>query len=211
MKKAFPYRLYLVISEQSCLHHNYIHVAEQAISGGVDIVQLREKNATTSAFIEKALRLQDVLHKHNVPLIINDNLEVAQKVNAYGIHVGNNDVKPSFIHSVWKECKSIGYSIEYLEQLQNEETKLADCLGISPVFNTTTKTDTITEWGLEGIRKIRTLSDKPLIAIGNMNTYTTYGAIKAGADCIAVVSAICGAQNPMKAAFEIKNQIEKAL
>lgn len=211
MKKAFPYRLYLVISEQSCVHHNYTHVAEQAILGGVDIVQLREKKATTAAFIEKALRLQDVLGKHNVPLIINDNLEVAQKINAYGIHVGNNDTKPSFIRSVWKECKSIGYSIEYLEQLQSEETKLADCLGVSPVFSTTTKTDTITEWGLEGIRKIRTLSDKPLIAIGNMNSHTAYGAIKAGADCIAVVSAICGAQNPMKAAFEIKNQIEKAL
>lgn len=211
MKQSFPYRLYLVLSGQSCLHQNFIKVAEQAILGGVDIIQLREKKGTTVAFIEKALRLQDVLHKYNVPLIINDNVEVAQKVNAYGIHVGNNDASPSYIRSVWKDCKSIGYSIEYLEQLQSEETQLSDCLGISPVFKTTTKTDTITEWGLEGIRKIRALTGKPLIAIGNMNAHNTYDVIKAGADCIAVVSAICGAENPMKAAFEIKNQIEKAL
>lgn len=211
IRLSFPYRLYLVLSEQSCLHQNFIRVAEQAVSGGVDIVQLREKKATTAAFIEKALRLQDVLDKHNIPLIINDNVEVAQKVSAYGIHVGNNDPSPSHIRSVWKDCKSIGYSIEYLEQLKSEEAQLSDCLGLSPVFKTTTKKNTVTEWGLEGIRKIRNLSDKPLIAIGSMNAHNTYDVIKAGADCIAVVSAICGAENPMKAAFEIKNQIEKAL
>jgi len=211
MKYSFPYRLYLVISEKSCFPKNFIEVAEQAISGGVDVIQLREKGATTKSFIAKALRLQDILYKFNVPLIINDNLEVAKKVSAYGIHVGNNDPSPSYIRSVWRDCKSIGYSIEFLEQLQNEEAKLADCLGVSPVFKTTTKTDTITEWGLEGIRKIRALSDKPLIAIGNMNVRTAYNSIKAGADCIAVVSAICGSENPAKAAFDIKNQIEKAL
>jgi thiamine-phosphate pyrophosphorylase len=211
MKTAFPYQLYLVLSEQSCTQHHYLYVAEQAILGGVDIVQLREKNATTAQFIEKALRLQDVLSKHNVPLIINDHLEVAQQVHAHGIHVGNKDVSPSLIHSVWKECRSIGYSIEYLEQLQNDAAKRADCLGVSPVFNSVTKTDTVQQWGLDGIRKIRALTDKPLIAIGNMNVSNTCEVIKAGADCIAVVSAICGAQDPMKAALEIKNQIEKAI
>lgn len=211
MKSAFPYQLYLVLSEQSCTQHNYLHVAEQAVLGGVDIVQLREKNTTTAQFIEKALRLQDVLNKHNVPLVINDHLEVAKQVHAYGIHVGNKDVSPSYIRSVWKECRSIGYSIEYLEQLQNDETKQADCLGMSPVFNSTTKTDTIQQWGLEGIRKIRSLTDKPLIAIGNMNASNTCEVIQAGADCIAVVSAICGAQDPMKAAIDIRNQIEKAI
>jgi thiamine-phosphate pyrophosphorylase len=211
MRPSFPFRLYLVLSEQNCVYQNFIDVAEQAISGGVDIVQLREKNTTTATFIEKALHLQDVLSKYNVPLIINDNLEVAQKISAFGIHVGNNDTKPSYIRSAWKNCKSIGYSIEYLEQLQNEESKLSDCLAISPVFTTTTKTDTVTEWGLDGIRKIRNLSDKPLIAIGNMNVQNAYDVINAGADCIAVVSAICGSKDPMKAAFEIKNQIEKAI
>jgi thiamine-phosphate pyrophosphorylase len=201
----------LVLSEQSCQHQNFIKVAEQAISGGVDIIQLREKKASTEVFIEKALRLQDVLNKYSIPLIINDNLEVAQKVNAYGIHVGNNDASPIYIRSVWKDCKSIGYSIEYLEQLQSKESRLSDCLGISPVFKTSTKTDTIAEWGLDGIQQIRAISDKPLIAIGNMNASNVYSVIKAGADCIAVASAICGAKNPMKAAFEIKNQIEKAL
>lgn len=211
MHSNFPFHLYLVISEDSCPKGNFIDVAEQAIAGGVDIIQLREKTDTTDVFTDKALRMQERLSKYNVPLIINDNLEVAMQVSAYGIHVGNNDVSPRYIRSIWKNCKSLGYSIEYLKQLKSEDTQVSDCLGISPVFQTPTKKDTITEWGIQGVKEIRKMTDKPLIAIGNMQANNVYDVIKAGADCIAVVSAICGADNPAKAAFEIRNQIEKAL
>lgn len=211
MKKEFPFRLYLVISEQHCAGQNFLKIVEQAILGGVDLVQLREKQASDLEFLEKAFQLQEVLNKHNIPLIINDNLEVAQKAGAYGIHVGNNDISPSFIRSTWKNCQSIGYSIEYLEQLQNKEALVSDCLAVSPVFKTSTKKDTVTEWGLNGIAQIKKLTTKPLITIGNMNKLNAYDVVKAGADCIAVSSAICLAKDPTKAAFEIRNQIEKAL
>ncbi len=211
MKKAFPYRLYLVLSEQSCVHHDCIQVAEQAVAGGVDIVQLREKNVSKAVLMEKALRLQEVLSKYHVPLIINDDLEIAQAVNAFGIHVGNNDRSPTYIRAAWASCQSLGYSIETLEQVCNAEAMQSDYLGISPVFSTPTKTDTITEWGLAGVQQIRALTEKPLVAIGRMNADNAYEVIRAGADTIAVVSAICGATHPMKAAFEIRNQIEKAL
>lgn len=211
MKEVFPYKLYLVISEEGCAGRDFLQVAEQAILGGVDIVQLREKKASNSQFIEIASRLQEVLAKTDTPLIINDNLEVAQHVGAFGIHVGNNDVTPSQIRAVWKDCKSIGYSIEYLAQMKSKEVAASDCLAVSPVFKTPTKVDTITEWGLEGISQIRRETDKPLIAIGNMNSDNVFEVVKAGADCIAVVSAICAAKDPAKAAFTLRNQIEKAL
>jgi thiamine-phosphate pyrophosphorylase len=211
VKENFPFKLYLVISEEGCAGRDFLQVAEQAIIGGVDIVQLREKKASNSQFTENAFRLQDVLVKTGTPLIINDNLEVAQQVGAYGIHVGNNDLSPSFIRSVWKTCKSIGYSIEFLEQLTNQDAALSDCLAVSPVFRTSTKRDTVTEWGLKGVTQIRKLTDKPLIAIGRMNPENVFNVIKSGADCIAVASAICLAKDPMKAALKIKNQIEKAL
>lgn len=210
MQSKFPYRLYLVISEDSCPKGNFLDIAEQAIAGGVDIIQLREKTVDTARFIDKALRLQERLSKYQVPLIINDNLDVALQSSAFGIHVGNKDISPQDIRSVWKDCPCLGYSIEHLEQLENYHTEVSDCLGISPVFQTSTKKDTITEWGIQGIEKIRSLTDKPLVAIGNMNIQNAYEVIKAGADCIAVVSAICSADNPAKAAYEIKNQIEKA-
>lgn len=207
----FPYRLYLVISEEDCKGKDILSVAEMAIKGGVDIIQLREKKCSTSDFVIKANRLSELLSKYNVPLIINDNIEVAITNNASGIHVGNNDIPPSKIRSIWPKDKIIGYSIEYIEQLTNAEIVHADYLGISPVFSTQTKLDTITEWGLEGIRDIRSRTDKPFVAIGNMNEENAFSVMKAGANCIAVVSAICAANDPTKAAYAIRNEIEKAL
>ena len=194
---SFPYQLYLVISEADCVGKNFLEVAEQAILGGVDIIQLREKNSSTSSFLQKALQLIEITEKYNIPLIINDNIEVAEKVNAAGIHVGNSDASPVDLRKQpLIQNKMIGYSIEYLSQLENEQTSVSDYLGISPVFKTSTKTDTITEWGLGGVAKIRSLTDKPLVAIGSIHMGNAREVIQAGADCIAVVSAICSAPDP---------------
>ncbi|MGE0931005.1 thiamine phosphate synthase [Peijinzhouia sedimentorum] len=211
MKKqsSFPYKLYLVISQADCKGQNFLTIAEQAILGGVDVIQLREKNDLTETYIRKAFQLKEITTKYQIPLIINDNIEVAKKVDAIGIHVGTKDITPTEIRNQWSETKYIGYSIEYLEQLGNEQVVLSDYLGISPVFKTPTKTDTITEWGLDGIRTMRNLTDKPLVAIGNIRLNNLKSVIKAGADCIAVVSAICSATNPQKAAYELKNEILK--
>jgi thiamine-phosphate pyrophosphorylase len=211
MKNIFPYRLYLVISEEACNGRPLNDVAEMAVRGGVDIIQLREKFDTTEVFLQKAISLQEVLSKYNVPLIINDNLEVAKRSNAYGIHVGNNDLPPTVVRESWPECQCLGYSIEYLKQLVGRETLVSDYLGISPIYDTLTKRDTVTQWGLAGLRQIRGISEKPLVAIGNMNAQNAYDVMKAGADCLAVVSAICGADDPGKAAQEIRNNIERAV
>jgi thiamine-phosphate pyrophosphorylase len=211
MNNSFSSRLYLVVSQEACPGRDIVQVTEQAIKGGVDLVQLREKNLSEIEFTQTAVRLKTMLDSYNVALVINDNLAVAKNSKAYGIHVGNSDMPPSLIKEAWPECKLLGYSVEYMEQLHNNEMKYADYLGISPVFTTATKTDTITEWGLEGIQAIRKQTVKPLVAIGNMNKNNAFDVIKAGADCLAVVSAICGADNPSKAAEAIRNQIEKAL
>lgn len=206
---TFPYKLYLVISEIDCKGRNFLDVAEQAILGGVDIIQLREKKDADAVFLEKALQLKMITDKYQIPLLINDNLKVAIQVNAEGIHVGNNDISPTHIRQQWQQDKYIGYSIEYVQQLENKETQIADYLGISPVFGTPTKIDTVTEWGLSGINTIRQLTHKPLVAIGNIHRENIRNVVDAGADCIAVVSAICAADNPQKAAYELKNEILK--
>ncbi|AKK73325.1 thiamine-phosphate pyrophosphorylase [Chryseobacterium sp. P1-3] len=206
----FPYQLYLVISQADCMGKNFLTVAEQAILGGVDLIQLREKNDNTELFLRKAQQLIEITHKYNIPLIINDCVEVAEKVNAAGIHVGNNDTPPTQLRQrPHLQDKMIGYSVEYLAQLKNEQAAVSDYLGISPVFKTRTKTDTVTEWGLEGITKIRQLTEKPLVAIGSIHLENAKAVINAGADCLAVVSAICSAADPQKAAYELKNEILK--
>lgn len=206
----FPYSLYLVISEEDCMGKNFLEVAEQAILGGVDMIQLREKKDSPEVFLQKAMQLIEITNKYGIPLIINDNITVAEKVNSAGIHVGNSDAAPQNLRQrPLIRNKMIGYSIEHLVQLDNEQTAVADYLGISPVFKTKTKTDTITEWGLEGISQIRQLTEKPLVAIGNIHLENAKAVINAGADCIAVVSAICSADDPQKAAYELKNEIVK--
>lgn len=205
----FPYKLYLVISQADCKGQNFLTVAEEAILGGVDIIQLREKNDSTDTFVRKALQLKDITEKYKVPLIINDCLEVAKSVDATGIHVGKKDITPIEIRKQWNKDKYIGYSIEHIDQLSSEQAIVADYLAISPVFKTLTKTDTITEWGLEGIKTIRRLTNQPLVAIGNLDLSNVKSVRDAGADCIAVVSAICGATDPQQAAYELINEILK--
>lgn len=211
MSKPFPYRLYLVISEADCKHFPLLQVVEMAIHGGVDIIQLREKNSAPEALLKKALLVKALTDKYKIPLIINDEPAVAVQINAAGIHVGNNDIPPTIIRNKFDYEGIIGYSIEWVRQLQNEETAAADYLGVSPVFNTSTKTDTVTVWGLAGLRKIRGLTTKPLVAIGGIGIHNAAAVINAGADCLAVVSAIAGAIDPRQAAAQLKTQINQSL
>lgn len=200
-----------MVGREDCIGSDILTVTEQAVKGGVDLVQLREKHLTDMEFLHTALQMREMLDRYNVPLIINDNVRVALECGAFGIHVGNNDMPPSQIKMQWPGCGLLGYSLEYISQLQSMEMQHSDYLGVSPVFSTPTKTDTVTQWGLDGIARIRSLTNKPLVAIGAMNMDNAYDVIKAGADCIAVVSAISRAENPAKAAWEIRNEIERAL
>jgi thiamine-phosphate pyrophosphorylase len=207
---AFPYQLYLVISEKDCVGKNFLKVAEEAILGGVDIIQLREKTTSARDFLRKALDLKEITEKYNIPLIINDNPEVAEQAGASGIHVGNSDQLPCSLRKLpFFKNTIIGYSIEYLSQLEGKQAEVSNYLGISPIFSTETKKDTVTEWGLDGLSLIRSITDKPLIAIGSINMENAEKIMKAGANTLAVVSAICSADNPQKAASQIKNTILK--
>jgi len=211
MQLPFKYRLYLVTDEAACLGRDLNQVVEAAVLGGVDLVQIREKNLAEKEFLTKSLKLKEMLDRYGVPLIVNDNLPVALQSQAAGIHVGNQDISPEIIVQQWPACGILGYSLEYEKQLQTKNAELAHYLALSPVFATPTKTNTITEWGLTGINKIRRLTQKPLVAIGNIKAENAREVIQAGADCLAVVSAICSAPNPAMAAEKIRNAIEKAL
>ncbi len=201
---AFPYPLYLVISEKDCAGRPWLWVAEQAILGGVDIIQLREKDMLKRDFFRKAWALKQLTDQYGIPLIINDSADIAIEVDAWGVHVGQTDTAPSNIVEQYGDRLCIGWSIEMLTQLSSSEMSAVHHLGVSPIFATATKLDTITEWGYEGLRTLRAQTEKPLIAIGQMNADTAAGAIAAGADSIAVVSAICAAADPRQASEQLK-------
>lgn len=201
-------RLNLVTDEAAMLGRDFFYVIEEAVKGGVDLVQLREKNMTTEVFIARAMRLQDLLDRYDVPLVINDNLEVARACGAAAVHVGVNDLSPHDIRRICRDDLMIGLSVENMSQLGSPGEVAADYLAASPVFSTGTKTDTAAALGLEGLRKLRGLSAKPLFAIGGIDEVNAAAVVRAGADCIAVVSAICSAEQPARAAERLRNIIE---
>jgi thiamine-phosphate pyrophosphorylase len=195
--------LYLVTDRKLCGTRAVEDVVAAAVRGGVSCVQLREKGLSTSAFIEEAGRLKKILKPLNVPLIINDRVDVALAVGAEGVHIGQDDMPYETARKLLGKGAIIGLSVETWTDVEKAEMLDVDYLGISPVFETPTKTDTKGAWGIDGLKRIKAFSRHALCAIGGINKGNAGDVAKAGADCIAVVSAICGASDPCFAAQEL--------
>lgn len=167
------------------------------------MVQLREKESSTRDFIERAIRLKALLTPYHVPLIINDRVDVALAVDADGVHVGQSDMPYSQVKRLLPKGKIIGLSVETREQVIEANEWDVTYIAASPVFSTVTKTNTIVEWGLDGLQWIRSVSRHPLVAIGGIHPDNVASIFRAGADSVAVISAIIGADDPGKAAREL--------
>lgn len=202
--------LYFVTDRGLCGGRDLADVVLQAIRGGASCVQLREKDVSTRFFVEEALRIKKLMAPFRVPLIINDRLDVALAVGAEGIHVGQEDM-PYEIARKWMGPKAIiGLSVEEWEDVERAEGLDVDYLGVSPIFATPTKTDTKGPWGMEGLSRIRVFSRHPLVAIGGLNASNAEAAVLAGADGVAVVSAISASPDPYRSALELSTIIRAA-
>lgn len=199
----FDLSLYLVTDRSLSLGRPLEEVVEQAIRGGVSMVQLREKNCSSKEFFQLAYNLKKILSVYNVPLIINDRLDIALACDAEGLHIGQNDIPYNVARKLLGYDKIIGLSVESYEDAEQANLLDVDYIGISPVFGTPTKTDTNTPLGLEGVKKITSLSRHRSVGIGGMNIDTAFQVIDAGAEGIAVVSAIMSAEKPELMASEL--------
>lgn len=193
-------RLYLVTDRPLSLGRDIAWVVEEAVKGGVTMVQLREKDIDTREYIELALKLKPILREAGVPLIINDRVDVALAVDADGVHIGQSDMPYEFARRLLGPDKIIGLSAENMDQVREANSLDIDYVAVSPVYSTATKTDTAPPFGLEGLREAVKLSVHPSVAIGGMNARTAADAFATGVDGIAVVSAICSAPDPRAAA-----------
>jgi len=204
------YSLYLVTDRELSRGRTTQQIVEAALRGGVTCVQLREKTCSTLEFITHALSIKDHLKRHNVPLIINDRVDIAQAVNADGVHLGQSDMPIEMAKVILKDSMIIGISAESLKDAVQAEKDGADYIGVSPIFATPTKTDTAPPLGLEGLREMRKSVKIPLVGIGGLNKKNAGEVIKNGADGVAVVSAIVAADDPEKAARELSKIVEQA-
>ena len=203
--------LYFVTDRGLCGKKPLEAVVIEAVKGGAAYVQLREKDVSTGFFLEEAKRIKKLLEQYRVPLIINDRVDVALACGAEGVHIGQEDMPYEIVRKLMGQKAIIGLSVETWEDVKASQKMDVNYIGVSPVFSTPTKTDTKGAWGLEGLAKIKAFSRHPLVAIGGINESNVREVVKAGADCIAVVSAICASPYPEAAARRINEMINLIL
>jgi thiamine-phosphate pyrophosphorylase len=200
--------LYLVTDRRLCGGKPLEEIIIKAVKGGVAYVQLREKDVSTRSFVGEAKRVKKLLEPYKVPLIINDRVDVALACGAEGVHIGQEDMPYEIVRKLMGQKAIIGLSVEKWEDVEASQKLDVSYVGVSPVFPTPTKPDTKDAWGLEGLAKIKAFSRHSLVAIGGINESNVREVIKAGADCIAVVSAICAAPDPTAATRNLKSIID---
>ena len=204
MRPEVDWSLYLVTDRDLANGRDLRDIVAAAVAGGVTVVQVREKACATRAWLDLADDLHPALRSAGVPLIINDRLDVALAVGAEGVHLGQSDMPWATARRLLGPDALIGVSVETPEQAAALEGCDIDYLGVSPVFATPTKTDAGRPWGLEGLRALRAQSSHKLVAIGGISAANAAEVIEAGADGVAVVSAICAAPDPKAAASALR-------
>lgn len=210
-RSALDLSLYLVTDRELSMGRDLAEIVRRAIAGGVSIVQLREKNCSRSEFIALARKLLQVTRPAGIPLIVNDAPDVAVEAGADGIHIGQNDMPAEQVREIVGKKMIIGLSVENAGQASAANRLPVDYLGISPVYSTPTKTDTAPALGLDGVAAVRAATGLPLVGIGGINNKNAGEIISAGADGIAVVSAICSAAQPQEAASRLHRIVIDAL
>ncbi len=203
-------RLYLVTDPGLCAGLGLVETVRRAVMGGVTMVQLRDKNTTTEGRIETALALKQCLAGSGVALVINDDLDAAIAADAEGAHIGQGDMPAAQARDLLGPGKILGLSCETPETVHAADPAVVDYLGLGPVFGTATKADHEKPIGFDGLARLVALSPLPNVAIGGLKAEHGPATFAAGADGLAVVSAICGQPDPEAAAraFALKEATE---
>lgn len=206
----FDPALYLVTDQNVRDRHRLLDVVNEAVQGGVTVVQLREKHLPLQDIKEIAEALLKVLRPQNIPLLINDFVEIAIAVGADGVHLGQSDTSPEKARAILGNRAIIGLSIESLSNLKSLQLNHVDYLAASPVFSTSTKENASPPLLLESVREMRSACSLPIVGIGGINVRNAASVIRAGADGIAIVSAIFNTQHPRTMAVQLKKEVLNA-
>ncbi|MBE2167407.1 MULTISPECIES: thiamine phosphate synthase [unclassified Cobetia] len=198
--------LYLVTDPALCAERGLEATVMAAVRGGVSVVQLRDKHASDEEMIAQAIRLKALLDEYEVPLIINDRIEVALASGADGLHIGQSDGDPVEARRRLGEDALIGLSVQTLEQLKAVDVERIDYLGLGPVHATPTKPDHAAPLGIEGLTQLVRSSPLPTVAIGGISLANAGEVLTSGTDGLAVVSALCSAEDPAAAAQQFLAQ-----
>ena len=186
--------LYAVTDRMWTGKQTLMEQVEDALKGGATCVQLREKELDEDAFLQEALEMKALCEKYHVPFFVNDNVEIAVKCKADGIHVGQSDMATAKVRQTVGEDMMIGVSVHSVEEALEAVRNGADCLGVGAMFSTSTKAnaDVLTK---EVLKEICDAVDIPVVAIGGISKNNMADLKGTGVDGVALVSAIFAAED----------------
>ena len=198
-KEDIDYSVYLVTDRRNKTDEEFLNIIEEAIKGGTTIVQLREKTASTKEFYDLALRVKEITSRYDVPLLINDRIDIALAVDSEGVHIGQDDMPADIAREIIGDDKILGVSASTVEEAKKAEIDSADYIGSGAVFPTATKDDADSV-SKEELKEIVDSIDIPVVAIGGItveNASTLKGSGIAG---VSVMSA----EDPKEASEKLK-------
>ena len=199
--KEFSLHLYLVTDEAAKCRHSLLETVQRAVDGGVTIVQYRSTNPDAGTCYREALPIRDFLASHGVPFIVNNRIDLALALDADGVHIGQRDLPVPAVRAMIGPDRILGLSVSNADQLRAVDAALVDYLGMGPVSPTISKLNAPPVLGVDGFAALASQSPLPVVAIGGLDVERARLVRATGAASgIAVVSAICGAEDPEAAA-----------
>jgi thiamine-phosphate pyrophosphorylase len=202
--------LYLCTDRALAGERSLAALVEAAVAGGVTMVQLREKAMNTRDFFEAARAMRTLTKRLGVPLVINDRADIALAVGADGVHLGGGDLPVEAVRRLAGERLFIGATVRSILAARAAQAAGADYLGVGAMFSTETKADTVTI-GPAALRAIKDATDLPVVGIGGIDAQNAASVIRAGADGVAVVSAILSQADITAAARAIRKNLEMGI
>ncbi|MGC2526874.1 MAG: thiamine phosphate synthase [Candidatus Acidiferrum sp.] len=208
MRLVLP-RLYVIL-DASLITSSERDCALGLAEAGVRLLQYRNKSALSRQYLENSRELAETLRLHGVSFIVNDRPDVAFLAGANGVHVGQDDLDIEQARRVLGDDKLVGVSTHNLEQFERAAKSSADYVAVGPVFSTSSKANPDPVVGLDFLRRVRALTDKPIVAIGGITLDRAAAGIEAGADSVAVISGILNAPDPGERAKQYLNTLDAA-
>ena len=208
-RKDFDLSVYVVLDPEICGDERLESVALAAVEGGATFLQLRNKVAPEEVVEEQALRIMEVLADFYVSFVIDDHVDLAARLDADGVHVGQEDMDYRAAREIIGEGKILGLTAFTPEHYEEIDPALVDYVGTGPVFSTLTKPDKRV-LGVDGFAKLVAKAPVPVVGIGGITPENAGAVIKAGADGVAMIRAVVGAENPGLAAMEFVQAVEEA-
>ena len=199
--------LYLITDPHLCARFGVEQTVDAAVKGGATMVQLRDKNASTEERVALAERLKPICASYGAVLLINDDVKAAQISDVDGVHIGQGDMDVALARETIGTNKIVGLSVETVAAAKQVSDGMVDYIGISPVYATPTKKDHKPPVGFDGLAEICAASPVYSVAVGGLKLSDCHDVLATGANGMAVVSAICGQNDPYTASFALAQSL----